>query len=224
MYITVSNDVIADNRDALMLLADFGQLVARPQPPVLPPDCPRDTFEQLCREPAMIEEVATVLTRHFPDRSTAMAAVRAQYEYNRMADLLEGSAQKDRFWQQLLWGCPGNAEEVDYSPGEKRLSFNTRFFHPFPVIVALSRQFPDELFDVSFAEESLGYHAGGYTIRNGQYRHFDVPPDLSDAAFRHGFYHWGWRDRYIRDDEGYLFVGPFKSPALSEWWKQNKAS
>lgn len=224
MYITVSNDVIADNRDALMLLADFSQLVARPQPPVLPQGCPRDTFEQLCRVPAMVEEVASILEEYFPDRASAMSVVRAQYEYNRLVELLHGCPQADCYWQQLLWGCPGNAEEVDYLPGEKRLSFNTRFFHPFPVIAALSRRFPDEVFDASFAEENIGYHAGGYTIQNGQYRHFDVPADLSGSAYRHAFFHWGSLDRYSLNDEGYLFVGPFKSPALSEWWKQNKAS
>lgn len=214
MYITVSNDVIADNRDALMLLADFSQLVAKPQPPMLPPGCPRDTFEQLCRVPAMIEEVATVLECYFDDRNATMAAVRAQYEYNRLVDLLDGYPQADRLWQQLLWGCPGNAEEVSYSPGEKRLSFNTSFFHPFPVIAALSRRFPDELFDVSFAEENIGYHAGGYTIQNGQYRHFDVPSDLSDSAYRYGFFHWGWQSHYELGQNRYRFVGPFKSPAL----------
>lgn len=196
MYITVSNDVISDNREALMLLADFSQLVARPQPAVLPPDCPRDTFERLCREPVMIEEVAAVLACYFPDRASAMLAVRAQYEYNRLADLLDGCPQADRYWQQILWGCSGNAEEVEYFPGEKRLSFNTRFFHPFPVIVALSRRFPDELFDVSFAEENFGYNTGLYTIRNGNYRHYELPPDLDDTAFRHGFFHWGWQSHY----------------------------
>ena len=109
MYYTVSNDVISHNRNALKLLADFNQLVARPQPPALPASCPRDTFEQLCREPAMVEEVAAVLEYHFSDRKTAMDAVRKQYEYNRLADLLEGCPQTDGFWQQLLWGCPGNA-------------------------------------------------------------------------------------------------------------------
>lgn len=216
MYYTVSNDVISHNRNALKLLADFNQLVARPQPPALPASCPRDTFERLCREPAMVEEVAAVLEYHFSDRKTAMDAVRKQYEYNRLADLLEGCPQTDGFWQQLLWGCPGNAWDVEYLPGEKRLSFNTRFFHPFPVIAALSRRFPDEVFDVSFAEESLGYNTGLYTIQNGNYRHFDLPKDLRNAAFQHGFFHWGWQNHYELGDEGYRFIGPFKSPALSD--------
>ena len=105
---------------------------------------------------------------------------------------------------------------MEYLPGEKRLSFNTRFFHPFPVIAALSRRFPDEVFDVSFAEESLGYSTGLYTIQNGNYRHFDLPKDLRNAAFHHGFFHWGWQSHYEFGDESYRFIGPFKSQALSE--------
>lgn len=216
MYIMVSNDVISDNREALLLLANFELLVQVPQAPVLPASCSQEQFNYLCREPAMIEEVAATLECHFANRRAAMAAVRAQYEYNRLMDLFDGCPQTDKLRRQLLWGCPGNAEEVVYSRGEKRLSFKTRYFHPYPVIMALSRRFPDELFDVTFAEENLGYNAGGYTIQNGQYQHFDVPEDLSSAAYNHGFFHWGWQSHYECDGEHYRFVGPFKSPALTD--------
>lgn len=90
-------------------------------------------------------------------------------------------------WANANWGTKWNAYSIE--DGEESLKFDTAWAHPFPVIEALSRQFPDETLLVEYADEDLGSNRGQYEIRNGEVikeREFGgyKDPDALDFAAR----------------------------------------
>lgn len=77
---------------------------------------------------------------------------------------LGGYAPMD--WARGNWGTKWNAYSVE-DHGDV-LEFETAWSHPFPVIEALSREFPDETLLVDYADEDLGSNLGQYEMRNGE--------------------------------------------------------
>lgn len=64
------------------------------------------------------------------------------------------------------WGTKWNACKT-IRISEDRVSFQTAWSHPEPIIKALSEKFPEDTILVAYADEDLGYNFGVYEIKNG---------------------------------------------------------
>lgn len=70
-------------------------------------------------------------------------------------------------WNIRNWGTKWNGYSV-VRDDKETLKIETAWAHPYPVIEALSRKFPDVEIDVKYADEDLGVNCAHYTILNGQ--------------------------------------------------------
>ena len=75
--------------------------------------------------------------------------------------------------------------------------------HPWPVLEALSRQFPAEVFSVSYADEDIGSDTGAYEMQNGKLLCGGEIADGSREAFDTAFFHWGGEEDYVLRDGSY---------------------
>ena len=78
------------------------------------------------------------------------------------------------------WGTKWNAYDQDIQ--EERVRFDTAWSHPYPVIKELSKNHPDELITVHYADEDTGSNCGKYTIQNGEIVLQDIAPNWSDQS------------------------------------------
>jgi len=86
-------------------------------------------------------------------------------------------------WNIGHWGTKWNAysTEIEPLPGDLcRLTFQTAWSHPIPIIEALSAKFPDEEFEVKYADEDFGSNLDHYRIEDGEY--FQVAHDPYELA------------------------------------------
>lgn len=84
-------------------------------------------------------------------------------------------------WAVNNWGTKWNAYDIErLSPAS--VKFNTAWSHPEPVILALSKKFPDEIIQVTYADEDLGHNLGEYLIKNGESTPVQVFVAGSDEA------------------------------------------
>lgn len=161
-----SNIVKCDNIDALLHLRDFNRIV--PQPLVLDIICGgishyvEEQFQQgknwrdLLENPVFLDAFAEEKRYPFEPRYTAVQAARRYW----LGYCLHGHPARSE-WCREHWGT---SCAIDYclGPGAFEVRFKTAWSHPFPLIKALSRQFPGDVFVVSYADEDLGYNAGEY--------------------------------------------------------------
>ncbi|MHC6175442.1 DUF1281 family ferredoxin-like fold protein [Glutamicibacter sp. X7] len=98
-------------------------------------------------------------------------------------------------WNLHYWGTKWNAYRTEIErqdDGTAKLRFETAWSHPFPVIEALSKKFPDFEFEVSYADENLGYNLGKYQIKDGARTELEELTEGSPASIdfaaqlRHG--------------------------------------
>lgn len=109
-------------------------------------------------------------------------------------------------WRRKYWGTV-YADEYCLGPGKFEVRFKTAWTHPFPLIKALSRQFPKDYFLVSYASDDLGYNAGEYEMRNGIYLLDDDIENASREAYEIAFRHWGHAEDYELVDGTYHYRG-----------------
>ena len=107
-------------------------------------------------------------------------------------------------WCCEHWGTKWNAHQYSHECGE--VWFETAWSHPYPVIAALSRQFPAEVFSVSYADEDIGNNTGEYDIRNGKLLCGGEIADGSREAFEIAFFHWGGDEDYELVDGEYRYL------------------
>jgi hypothetical protein len=88
-------------------------------------------------------------------------------------------------WSVTYWGTKWNGYSASWEElgdGRVRLIFDTAWSHPEPVVTALSEKFPDEVLEVQWADEDLGYNLGSYKIQGGEVSDFNQPDGGSDEA------------------------------------------
>ena len=208
----VSNSIQSPNTGALLHLRDFNSIV--PQPLVTEsisgslPDRALRLFQQGKGWRDLLED--TVFLDHFdpgkphlsfePRYTAAQVARRYWLGY-----CLHGHPARSE-WCREHWGT---SCAIDYclGPGSVEVRFKTAWSHPFPLIKALSRQFPDDVFVVNYADEDLGYNAGEYEIRNGIFQLDDDIENASREAFEIAFRHWGHAEDYELVDGTYRYRG-----------------
>lgn len=73
-----------------------------------------------------------------------------------------------------VWGCRGNSCLPEFLSGvvpteDNAVSFYTYWDTPRPVILELSKQYPDFEFEVKYADEFISEDGGIYKLKNGEY-------------------------------------------------------
>lgn len=208
----VSNSIQSPNTDALLHLRDFNRIV--PQPLVTEnisgslPDRALHLFQQgkgwrdLLADSASLDVFAA--TRHDPPLDPRLTAARMARRYW-LGYRLHGHPARSE-WCREHWGA---SYAIDHclDPEKFEVRFKTAWPHPFPLIKALSRQFPDDVFVVSYASDDLGYNAGEYEMRNGIYLLDDDIDPASREAFEIAFRHWGHAEDYELVDGTYRYRG-----------------
>lgn len=77
-------------------------------------------------------------------------------------------------WNLQNWGTKWNGGELaieSSGPDTEQLRFDTAWSHPRPIIEVLSRKFPEDPLEVSYADEDLGHNLGHYVIVGGEIAH-----------------------------------------------------
>jgi hypothetical protein len=88
-------------------------------------------------------------------------------------------------WNIKNWGTKWGAYAMPSSQSnEKTIYFDTAWSTPFPVIVALSKKFPEETFRLAFADEDRGSNLGIVTLKGGEVIEQETPQDQSKEAFK----------------------------------------
>jgi hypothetical protein len=98
-------------------------------------------------------------------------------------------------WSRNNWGTKWNAytqsnvEIIDTNSGcvEARISFQTAWFCPLPVIEELSKQFLDVHIEIKWADEDFGSNVGKIVIYCGMTEIFYTPNDKSKEAYELAF-------------------------------------
>jgi hypothetical protein len=82
-----------------------------------------------------------------------------------------------------VWGTKWNACEQSASPDEGKAQFETAWSCPEGVLIELSKRFPEDRIEVTFADEDIGSNCGTFTLKAGVVASRDIAPawrDMSD--------------------------------------------
>jgi hypothetical protein len=105
-------------------------------------------------------------------------------------------------WSVHNWGTKWNA--YDLYMDDCQVIFSTAWSHPMPIMVALSKKFPDAVFHVIYADENTGYNVGDYTLRDGVVED-RTPEEGSVDAYEIAFEINGGSEMYKLVDGEYKF-------------------
>jgi hypothetical protein len=100
-------------------------------------------------------------------------------------------------WRSSLfsgWGTKWNSygyDEPHVYDGGNRLEFQTAWNRPEPVIVRLSKMYPDARFQHAWADEDIGVNVGEITYQDGEESEYDVPIPQSKEAYEMAADIWG---------------------------------
>ena len=104
-------------------------------------------------------------------------------------------------WRLDHWNTKWNAYDCeDIEPDYGYLEFFTAWSGVFPVIEALSSQFPDVTVHYAWADEALGSNVGTIDYKDGKILRELIPDDFSKEAYELAAEIWG----YDLADEGYV--------------------
>lgn len=107
-------------------------------------------------------------------------------------------SQERRDWQQEHWGFARTPGFFTFHQASSRVSLRTSDQAPHWIIATLSRQYPDDIFRVSVATDTIGRGCSTYVIRNGTMSGKQVLPDYSREAYELAFQHFPLcRYRYV---------------------------
>ena len=203
----VSNIVKCDNSDALYQLRDFNLIVPEHPSIALFTDCASQRAAQLFQQGKSWQEAAAdpefvahlareqkdIPVKHRLTPTRAARRYRLHFKLHGFVDWYD--------WRCEHWGSKWNVYHYRHQGGE--VWFETALMHPWPVLEALSRQFPAEVFSVSYADEDIGSNAGAYDMKGGKLLAGGEFEDGSREAYEMAFSHWGCAEDYILRDGSY---------------------
>ena len=85
-------------------------------------------------------------------------------------------------WSNANWGTKWNAYSQNSDEGSNEISFETAWSTPYPVIEALSRNYPDAVISLRYADEDFGHNCGEYTFQAGDLVEEYTPEGGSNEA------------------------------------------
>lgn len=110
-------------------------------------------------------------------------------------------------WSHTFWGTKWNAYDTE-ALGDGTIQFSTAWNFPRPVIVALSKQFPEVEFVYTYADENASYNTGTGRLKAGLFVERDYPEGGSPEGWRNYFFtHEDMEEYYQRQEDGtYKYV------------------
>ena len=203
----VSNIVKCDNSDALHRLRDFNLIVPEHPAIALLSGLAAQHAAQLYQQgkswqeavadPGFVacldQEQKDTPAKHRLTSARAARRYRLHFKLHGFVDWYD--------WRCEHWGSKWNVYHYRHQGGE--VWFETALMHPWPVLEALSRQFPAEVFSVSYADEDIGSNAGAYDMKGGELLCGGELVDGSREAYEMAFSHWGCAEDYILRDGSY---------------------
>lgn len=88
-------------------------------------------------------------------------------------------------WSIDKWGTKWNAKDT-YTTSEGEVVFQTAWSTPFQVLIELSKQYPEVILKIRFADESIGSNCGEYHLQKGEVIH-EVEYDEIEACELWGY-------------------------------------
>lgn len=85
-------------------------------------------------------------------------------------------------WNCENWGTKWNSYD-NQQEGDDQFAFETAWSHPFPVMEAMSKMYPDVTFEIAYADEDTGYNVGKYTLEGGEVTYENIPKGGSKEAY-----------------------------------------
>ncbi len=141
--------------------------------------------ELMCKEPPSDNELIARLELVNRLRSSALKMSDESFEQFVM---MMRNKRKHGFYHCMdyarnAWGTKWNAysQSADVNT-DYMVTFETAWSHPYPVIEALSKKFPDEIINVKYADEDTGSNCGTYSIKNGEVIEQNIAPAWSDQT------------------------------------------
>lgn len=107
-------------------------------------------------------------------------------------------------WSVNNWGTKWNALDTCMIDGNA-VEFNTAWSHPEPVIIALSKKFPKNVFKLRFADEDMGNNVGEYVMIDGDMVEDNFPEVGSNEAMELAIEIQGMEDYYIFKDGEWIW-------------------
>lgn len=80
------------------------------------------------------------------------------------------------------WGTKWNAYDTKANPEDGKVTFNTAWSCPLPVLESLSKKFPTEEIKVRFADEDIGSNCGEFTLLAGEYIMENIAPSWRELT------------------------------------------
>lgn len=119
-----------------------------------------------------------------------------------LANYREHGASTWYQWSIQNWGTKWNndSDTPAVDPETGNLHFDTAWSMPEPIFIELSRQYPELTFDVSWADEDIGYNVGNREYQNGEVISEYVPEFGTDEAEEMAFDIKGFGDDVITFD------------------------
>lgn len=78
------------------------------------------------------------------------------------------------------WGTKWNACDSSHNAEEGTARFDTAWSCPEPLLIEVSKKFPDKTIEVMFADEDIGSNCGQFSLKNGEIISSDIAPSWSD--------------------------------------------
>lgn len=85
-------------------------------------------------------------------------------------------------WRGRHWGTPWNAFQPSLLDEGFGWIFETAYNRPEPIVRALSKNFPDPLFTLRYADEVYGVNCGEVTYQDGNETHIYLPEERTSVA------------------------------------------
>lgn len=80
------------------------------------------------------------------------------------------------------WGTKWNASDTEANPDVGKVTFETAWSCPLPVIESLSKKFPTEEIKVRFADEDIGSNCGEFALLAGEYTMQNIAPSWREMT------------------------------------------
>ncbi|GGY87851.1 hypothetical protein [Shewanella fodinae] len=141
--------------------------------------------EMMCNEPVSENDIISQL--QLLNRSRINAIKMNDHEFEQFVKMMRNK-RNHGFYHEMeyarkAWGTKWNAyNQISEENSETMVRFDTAWSHPYPVIEALSKKFPDEVISVKYADEDTGSNCGTYSIKNGEIVEQNIAPSWSEQT------------------------------------------
>lgn len=112
-------------------------------------------------------------------------------------------------WSIENWGTKWNASDVGVLFDESGFVFQTAWSAPHPILLAMSKKYPELTLVHTWADEDMGSNTGSVVYHNGEIsQEPDVPEYATSQAYEYYVRMWGPTEYLIKDEHGNWIYNP----------------